>query len=150
MKRKKNMERGATKQQEYSVCLKKEYETRKVKLYSLFKNLTVFQLTGADIISCDFKKSGIFKLEFTNRGIISGHFIEIIKNKKIKLEWNVEGFGRENEYHTQVDFEITSEKEKSLLQLNHSKIKSKDLVPVKTKAWSEILDDLEEKLKGKS
>jgi hypothetical protein len=126
----------------YKIHLSKDYSSLPERIFNLFKEGTVFKLTGADQITADFKTGGLFELRFLNRGIIKGSFSEIIQDKKIILLWDVEGFNLQPETGTIVTILIHSKKPGCTLELYHDKIKQSESASRKTKAWKEILDAL--------
>jgi uncharacterized protein YndB with AHSA1/START domain len=131
----------------HRLCLEKTYNTPAENIFNLFKDLTVFRLTGADIIDVGFKPGGKFTLNFNDRGIIHGDIQEITENKKIVLNWNVEGFGREPEVNTEVIFHLTENNGACSLKLEHNNIMYSESFEAKKRAWSEILEDMENELK---
>ena len=121
-----------------------EYKTTPETLFSVIENGALFELTGADKISVDFKVNGKFILEFNNRGTISGVITHIISPNQLWMKWDVEGFGMETEKDTQVKISILK-RSKTELTLNHGGIKTKASAEAKKKAWTEILNDLQYK-----
>jgi len=130
----------------YSFSLEKIYNTSAENIFKLFRNLTVFRLTGADDIECSFIEGGGFSLTFKNRGVIRGQITGLTENKKIVLNWNVGGFGREQEVNTEVIFTITEENGISTLRLQHNNIKQAESFEAKKRAWGEILEYMENEL----
>ena len=63
---------NSTMVKDFRVFVSEEYMARDIAVYSLIRNGTLFKLTGADDINFDFRKSGIFSLQFLNRGNIYG------------------------------------------------------------------------------
>ncbi len=119
-----------------------EYEAKPDELFDLISKGNLFRLTGADQINFDFQKNGLFKFEFTNRGIISGSFTEIIPGKKISMLWNVSGFGRENENGTEVVISISEKNNHTSVEVRHSDILNAPSAEAKQRAWTEILNNL--------
>ena len=132
--------------QSLNILLDKEYKATADKIFGLFEDLTVFKLTGADVIDCDMVENGTFSLIFNERGIIYGRFIELIRNSKITMQWNIEGFAMPTELDTLVEITINKNKNGTVIQLKHSNIPSTGSLQAKTKAWTEILNDLSTKL----
>jgi uncharacterized protein YndB with AHSA1/START domain len=119
------------------------YNSSPSTLFSKITNGTLFKLTGADKISFDFKPGGEFRLEFFNRGVISGVITHIAEPYEVQMKWNVEGFGREAE-NTEVQITITGG-EKTELLLEHRNIRSEEAFAAKRKAWTEILNKLDDR-----
>ncbi len=126
----------------HNLTIEKTYNSSTENIFEMFKNLTVFRLTGADIIDVDFKPGGKFTLTFNDRGTIHGYINEIIENNKIVLMWNVDGFNREPELNTEVIFTITEEDGNSILKLEHNNIQHTEAFEAKKRAWGEILEDM--------
>ncbi len=131
----------------YKVYLEKTFKASPEKIFGLFTDQTVFDLTGADQIECSFTKGGKFSLKFTGRGTISGHIIEIKENKKIVLNWNVNGFESKPEVNTQVIFTLSESDGLCNIKLEHNNIKQEESFTAKKRAWCEILQDMENKLR---
>ena len=132
----------------YSVSLQKIYFSNALTILSLFKDGTVFKLTGADEIHSDFISGGPFLLIFNNRGRIYGKFL-IITDKEIIMEWNVEGFNKPNEIMTTVEITLQDQAENCVLTLNHKFIIDEGAAMAKQRAWMGILDQVEKMLAGK-
>jgi len=126
----------------HSVFLEKFYNADKKVIYNLFKDKTVFKLTGADEVQVHFETRQPFHLTFNNRGNIFGQFI-LVTEDKIIMEWNVEGFQRPKEIKTLVEISLSKADGKCLLTLHHSSIMDASAAAAKQKAWKEILDDME-------
>lgn len=109
---------------------------------NLFRDNTVFKLTGADEIQNDFRNSGMFYLKFNDRGSIHGHYIKITEDKII-LNWNVEGFNRPKEIDTKLEISLNENGDNCLLTLSHKNIKHEEAAKAKEIAWTEILDEME-------
>jgi hypothetical protein len=129
-------------QPEYSVSITKTYNANPGVIFELFKNNTVFKLTGADMVENDFIPGGLFRLTFNNRGVISGRFIEITSHR-ITAAWNVTGFEKPDEADTSLQIEITGEDNHCVFNLNHTHIKFKAAAEAKQRAWTEISDAIE-------
>lgn len=129
----------------FSVCLKRTYFADEAAVFNLFKDGTIFKLTGADAIQYDFKVNGGFLLIFENRGRIYGRFLTITANN-IKIEWNVEGFEKPVELMTSVEVSIFGNKGECTFTLNHLNIFQEDSAAAKRRAWTEILDKVEQLL----
>lgn len=127
------------------VFLTKIYTANTETILNLFRDNTVFKLTGANDIQSDFKTGRPFFLTFNNRGTIHGQFIKIADSELI-LEWNVDGFQRPQETKTIVEISLKQEREKCILTLNHKNIVQADSVNAKHRAWSEILEGIEKKV----
>ena len=117
-----------------------QYKTTSNTIYNHIQNGLLFKLTGADEIEFEFCAGGAFSLSFQNRGRIYGKFGSIIPNEEIVLEWNVNGFNREDE-STQVKIILNENSEGVLLNVNHSGIKSSQSFTAKEQAWKEILTE---------
>ncbi len=131
----------------YEIHLEKTFIASPEKIFGLFTDQTVFDLTGANEIECSFTKGGKFSLKFTGRGIINGFIEEVIENEKIILNWNVNGFEREPEVNTQVIFSLSESDGLCILKLEHNNIKQEESFTAKKNAWREILQDMENKLR---
>ncbi len=130
----------------YSILLTRSYAADPAAIIDLFRNNTVFELTGADEIQSDFKTGGAFHLTFKNRGVIHGFFNKISVDEII-LDWNVDGFQRPSEINTTVDITLRKNKAGSVLTLNHKNIMHEEAANAKQKAWAEILDNLEKRIR---
>ena len=64
----------------YKIILSKSYNANANTILNLFKDGTIFNLTGADKIKFDYSERGKFLLNFNNRGKIFGSFIKITKD----------------------------------------------------------------------
>jgi len=128
----------------HKIILSKTYNANTNAILNLFKDGTIFKLTGADEINFDFCEGGKFLLVFNNRGKIFGSFIKITKDKLI-LDWNVEGFNRPCEINTLLDISFTQNGNKCSLNLEHTKIFNKESAEAKNIAWREILNVIENK-----
>lgn len=126
----------------HNITISRTYSTDLSTILNLFKDNSVFKLTGANKIESVFKNGGQFCLTFYYRGTIHGQFTKITENE-IVLEWNVDGFQRLTENKTIVEIFIKQEDEKCILTLNHKNIPSGESADAKRKAWTEILNDLE-------
>ena len=135
---------------DFRVFVSEEYMARDIAVYSLIRNGTLFKLTGADDINFDFRKSGIFSLQFLNRGNIYGTFLEIIPNRKVSLDWNVNGFGRDEEIGTKVIFSIIKIDKGIIIEAVHTGIRNKISANAKHKSWTEILKNMKQELKIQS
>ena len=131
----------------YEVSLIKAYSFSKNEIIELFRDQRFFQLTGADTVETIFKVGGPFKLIFNNRGVISGHFVKISEDEII-LDWNVDGFEKPMEAGTIVTIKFERLGEGSKLKLDHTNIQHTEAAAAKKKAWTEILDNIESKLKN--
>ena len=129
----------------YSITINKSYHADIETIFNLFRNNTVFKLTGTNEIQSDFKTGGSFRLTFDNRGTIFGHFTKIANNEII-LEWNVDGFQRAPEIKTIVEIKLKQDNENCILMLHHKDIAHEEAANAKQKAWTEILDDLEKEI----
>jgi hypothetical protein len=129
----------------YSIFLTRTYYENTATLAKLFRDNTVFRLTGADVIQADFRTGGSFRLIFNNRGTIYGQFIEIAYSEFV-LEWNVEGFQRPKEDKTIVEISLRQEGLKSVLTLKHKNIPDESSASVKQRAWMGILEDIEKEI----
>ncbi len=127
------------------MCLKRTYFADEAAVFNLFKDGTIFKLTGADAIQYDFNVNGDFLLIFENRGRIYGRFLTI-KANNINMEWNVEGFQRQVELITTVDVSIFGNNGECTFTLNHLNILHEDSAAAKRRAWTEILDKVEQLL----
>jgi len=130
------------------VVLTKVYSADRSTLFNLFRDGTVFKLTGADNIQSVFETGGPFRLTFHNRGVIAGRFIEIT-DAGITLEWNVDGFKMRPQTETIVEISLVDDAGKCTLTLVHKNIVHEPSAVVKRKAWAEILDDIERELQDK-
>lgn len=135
------------KETEYSVHVEKLISIGSEDVFHLFKNKFFFELTGADVIQSEFKPGGSFSLTFNNRGLITGKFLSIHKHE-IDLEWNVEGFQLPPEVKTIVRFTLLPKEENCILAIHHSHIKDKQAASAKTRAWTDILNNLEKKMQN--
>ena len=118
------------------------YHAAPENIFGLLQNGTFFKLTGADSVESDFKTGGSFTFEFNGRGTIYGSFEEIIPNNKIRMNWNVKGFGRSGETDTKVCITLLMQGQ-TMVTIDHAGIKYDEAARAKEKAWKEILDDLE-------
>jgi len=128
-----------------NIHLSQLYSASAENLFEIIKTGTLFELTGANEIQFSFWEEGTFRLTFTNRGEMFGTFLQIIPNKKIVLDWNVNGFGMEPERKTQVIITLSGTSE-TTFTLDHTGITNSDSLAAKKKAWMEIMHDLKEKL----
>jgi hypothetical protein len=129
----------------FSVCIKRTLLADSAPIFNLFKDGTIFKLTGANTIQYDFNVNGDFLLIFENRGRIYGRFLTI-KANNINMEWNVEGFQRQVELMTTVDVSIFGNNSECTFTLNHLNIFHEDSAASKRRAWTEILDKVEQLL----
>jgi len=127
----------------HTVSIEKAYHSSKEAILNLFRDNTIFKLTGADDIQSDFAVGGAFQLTFNNRGTISGKFTEITEDK-ITMEWNVDGFQRPSEIETVAEFTVTQENDMCVLKLTHKNISFLEAAKAKKRAWTEILEDVEQ------
>jgi uncharacterized protein YndB with AHSA1/START domain len=127
-----------------TISISQAYETSAERIFELIKSGALFELTGADEINFDFWEGGSFHLLFKNRGHIDGTFEQIIPQKKILLNWNVEGFERLSEHDTKAILLIEGN---ATLTVEHSGIKNAEATSAKKKAWIEILRDLNKRIK---
>jgi len=130
---------------QFTISLTRSYPVASAVIVDLFKNNTVFELTGADTIENNFKTGGSFHLGFNNRGSIHGHFLSITNNEII-LEWNVDGFNKPQEIKTNVQISWRQEGTNCVLTLIHKNIAHEEAAKAKEKAWTEILDDIGKKI----
>ncbi len=128
-------------------AISRSYGVPARSIFALFQDGTFFALTGADEITFDLVEGGAFCFKFTGRGEIGGKFIEVIPNRKIKMEWNVEGFMMAKEVGTLVTIAI-EEGGQTTVTVEHDNIPTNESKDAKLKAWSEILADMEYKLNG--
>jgi uncharacterized protein YndB with AHSA1/START domain len=127
----------------YEIYVSQFYNAEKTKVFELIKSGVLFELTGANEISFDFWEGGTFQLIFSDRGEISGTINEIVNDERIVLNWNVNGFGREPERNTTV---VISLHDATTLNIHHSKIMNHEAKEAKIRAWSEILNEIKEKI----
>jgi hypothetical protein len=132
----------------HTVYLQRTYTAETRAVLDLFKDTTVFKLTGADDIQADFKPGGLFCLAFNGRGTIHGQFITTT-HKDIIMEWNVEGFQRPREIKTLVEISVYSDNGKCILTLSHKNIVHAEAAAAKRRAWTEILDEIEQKINNR-
>lgn len=137
-----------TKNRTYNISVQKTYNESAETIFNLFMDGTVFKMTGADNIECDFKAGGQFRLMFNQRGVIYGQFIQLMKNN-IVIEWKVEGFQKPSEIHTLVEINLSENNSACILTIRHKNIIHKDSASAKQKAWTEILDDIERKVNNR-
>lgn len=126
----------------HKIIVIKSFNADTLTIVNLFKDGTIFKLTGADEINFDFYEGGKFLLTFKDRGKIYGEFTKISNSEQI-LEWNVEGFNRPPEKNTILKISFLQYGEKCNLILEHSLIKFKDAADAKYNAWLEILCEVE-------
>ena len=131
---------------DFKVFISQEYSSRDIAVYNLIRNGTMFRLTGADEIKFDFCKNGSYTMQFLNRGNIFGTFLEIIPNRKVSLDWNVNGFGRDEEVGTKVIISIIKIDKGVIIEAIHSGIRNKISSNAKHKAWTEILKNMQQEL----
>jgi hypothetical protein len=132
----------------YSITLTRSYNADPAAIMDLFRNNTVFELTGANEIQSDFKTGGTFRLTFNNRGIIYGIFTKISEDEII-LDWNVEGFQRPAEINTTVEINLRKDHANCILIFNHKNIAHVEAANAKEKAWTKIFDNIEKRIKSK-
>ncbi|MBS1516723.1 MAG: SRPBCC domain-containing protein [Bacteroidetes bacterium] len=126
----------------YEVFLHKTCNSDKDVIMNLFRDGTVFKLTGADEINFDFHEEGEFNLIFRSRGKIFGSFVKISDNELI-LDWNVEGFNRPPESNTALKISLLQNDDMCTLTLEHRNISNEEAASAKKLAWTEILDEME-------
>lgn len=131
---------------ESKIFVSEEYSTSKRVIFKLIRNGTFFNLTGADAVAFDFKKNGSFRLDFKGRGTIFGTFEEIIPDTRISLNWNVNGFGRDEEVNTKVVISIFKLDDGTVVEINHAGIRNKVSANAKHRAWTEIVRELKKEL----
>jgi len=51
----------------YKIFLEKGYKAKAEDIFNLFSNLTIFKLTGTDLIECDFKEGGTYRKANSNQ-----------------------------------------------------------------------------------
>ncbi len=124
----------------YSIHIEKIFPTEIVNIFQYFHDSTFLKLTGADVIENDFQKGGSYCLTFTNRGIISGKYIDIT-NSSIVLNWNVKGFTRPEENNTLLEITLTTDKDNCKFTLRHTNIINQDAAEAKEKSWNDILNE---------
>ena len=129
----------------HSVVLQKTFYCSPDSVFSLFEDGTVFKLTGANQLEHNIRRGGIFNLTFNDRGVISGKILELTV-PKIVFEWNVEGFNRPDENATFLEIKIEKKGDTSVLILRHDNILDAGAASAKKRAWTEILDKMEEML----
>ena len=133
-------------QKDLKIFISEEYSTSKRNIFNLISNGTFFHLTGADQVIFDFKKKGSFRLQFKERGTIYGTFEEIIPDQRIALNWNVNGFGRDEEVNTKVIIALHKLDDGSVIEINHSGIRNKVSANAKQRAWTEIVRGLKKEI----
>lgn len=127
--------------QTHTVSLEVLYNQKPESVLNLFKDHTVFKLTGANEIHADFRTGGSFSFIFINRGTIYGKFIKIA-DTEIIMDWNVEGFQRPAEINTLVNISLQENEGSCLLSLVHQHIANQEAALAKQRAWKEILDKI--------
>ncbi|MEO8150541.1 MAG: SRPBCC domain-containing protein [Bacteroidia bacterium] len=132
----------------HNIHITKNISASREAVFNLFRDNTVFKLTGANEIESDFKVGGKFSLLFKNRGTISGRFIKLTESEII-LEWDVEGFNLPKETNTILKISLMQEEQMCLIELIHSNINNADSAAAKKRAWTEILDDIEKAIGNK-
>ena len=108
----------------HTVFIEKVFDTNIETLFNLFKDGSIFKLTGADDIQSDFESNGHFCLTFNGRGTIHGHFIKITRSSLV-LEWNVEGFQRPEEINTVLEISFRKKNNQCILKLQTYKYYSR-------------------------
>jgi uncharacterized protein YndB with AHSA1/START domain len=134
---------------------KKKYRVHGAKFYladvstmfGIFSSMRAFAYTGADTVKGTFAQGEDFLLDFGERGRIEGNFLEIESEKRIVMGWSVTGFGRPEEKNTIVKLDFSFDNDMALIYLEHSGIPSKESKEAKTKAWKQLLEDLDKELK---
>lgn len=133
-----------------TVRLEREYATSASVLFSAIADGTLFELTGANDVSLDFRDGGEYYLDFGERNgkhcFITGQFTSIIPDTLVILTWNVAGFRSDPDVDTVVTFAIAGSNGSSKLSLTHEDIKSQESADGKSQGWKEVLDDLEARL----
>lgn len=129
----------------HTISLQRTYTTETETVLKFFKDTTIFKLTGADDIQADFENDGLFFLAFNGRGTIHGRFIKIT-DKEIIMEWNVDGFHRPREIKTLVEISAYNDNGKCILALNHKNIVHAEAAAAKQRAWTEILEEIEQRI----
>ncbi|MBX7047284.1 MAG: SRPBCC domain-containing protein [Ignavibacteria bacterium] len=128
----------------YTLSLSHEYQVSPEKVYEKIQDGTIFKLAGCDDLLHEFAVDAPVAMFFNDRGQIFGTYKEIVKNKKVVLDWNVTGFDKPEELNTRLQITLSpKEKNKTSLSLTNSEIKNEASYEAKKKAWEEILDDLE-------
>ena len=133
-------------QKDFKIFISEEYSTNKRTIFSLISKGTLFNLTGADPVTFDFKKNGSFLFQFKERGTIYGTFEEIIPDTRISLNWNVNGFGRDEEVNTKVIIAVFKLDDGAVIEINHSGIRNKTSAVAKKRAWTEMVRELKKKI----
>lgn len=128
----------------YKIVVKKSFNADTLTIINLFKDGTIFKLTGADEINYDFMEGKEFVLTFKDRGKIFGEFTKV-SNSELILDWNVEGFNRPPETNTVLKISFSQNGNKCFMTLKHSKIINRESAEAKNIAWREILDVIEKK-----
>lgn len=129
----------------HKVYLTKIFKSNSKSILNLFKDGTVFRLTGADVIQFDFREGEKFQLTFKHRGKIYGSFTKISDDELI-IDWNVEGFNRPKESNSLLKISLFQKDDQCELKLGHSNILNKEAAIAKKNAWTEILNDIEKKI----
>ena len=109
-------------------------------IFNKIRDNSFFKFTGADEIQNDFVKGGKFRLIFHKRGEIFGSFLEV-SAETILIDWNVNGFQRDDEINTLVKISIQKLGHNHVLNLSHENILSDDSAKVKFSSWNEVLDN---------
>jgi phosphinothricin acetyltransferase len=102
----------------------------------------VFKLTGASSVRADARVGAAFQLTFDGRGTVSGRFLDLSTNERLRLAWNVSGFGRLDE-RTIVEVWLASSGTGCAIEVQHLDVGSPESAEAKARAWESILSDLD-------
>jgi hypothetical protein len=111
-------------------------------VYGAFIEGTVFDLTGASSFTSAPRAGGAFRLMFDGRGTVTGEFLELLFAERVRLTWDVSGFGRPDE-KTVVVVGISGAGDESRIEVRHSGVGSPESAAAKTSSWESILVALE-------
>jgi uncharacterized protein YndB with AHSA1/START domain len=122
--------------------VRRAFSSSRAVIYAAFVDGSVFRLTRATSIHSDVRVGGSFELLFEGRGAVRGEFLELSQNDRVRLSWNVSGFGRPDEM-TVVDVTISEGHGQCVVDIEHRDLGSHESASAKTSAWQSILADLE-------
>jgi uncharacterized protein YndB with AHSA1/START domain len=109
---------------------------------------SLLRLTGGSG-SFELREGGAFRLDFEGRGRIDGTVLKLAPPETIVLVWNVAGFGRAAESATTVSIQLGQGRHSSstVIVLEHRGLGSEESAVAKRRAWTEILETLEQSMR---
>jgi len=139
-------ERTDTLNTNFSIHIERRLNAGPSIVFEVIRSGDFFRYTGTSTLEQDFRPGGFFRMNFANRGEISGSFQKISPDREVLLSWNVYGFRNVDEEGTEVTISLQSVGNGTDLQLIHNGIAGRDSYEGKIRGWGGVLDSLEKNL----